>query len=286
MHQDEAGAPLGAQAAQRGIEPETGDVVDDRGTSVERGAGDHRLGSVYRDEDAHRWHRLGRSVKSFHDSFNHRHDSSELLLHRHGRRAGAGGFSSHVENRGAVPEQLLCAPEGRVDGGVPPAIAERIGGDVEDADQHRPVERHHAAGGLPEQGLVARKRMTQRGGELHQRFRRSPRPSQGREPRPRPGEQGPVLTGDDVESEAPAGRHQRLECGAVELGQVIGERLEAGRGGPRQIALPSMGQEGVSDGVLGTAGERNEPHAPDGCSAGGMPISGGRIGPVGPGLGA
>jgi len=66
---------------------------------------------------------------------------------------------------------------------------------------------------------------------------------------------------------------------------VVRERLEPVRSGTRKIALPSVGQEGVSDRVFRAAGERNEPHAPAG-SAGGAPRIGVRSdGPLPPGLG-
>lgn len=103
-----------------------GDVVDHRRTGGQGRLGDPGPGRV----DADRHARGGQLADD-------REHPADLGVGVHPVRARPGGLASHVDELRAVVAQTDAVSDGGVEVGVPSAVGEGVGRDVEDAHHHR-----------------------------------------------------------------------------------------------------------------------------------------------------
>ena len=115
---------------------QTGHIVDDVRTGGDGGAGGLRVHGVNADGGAH-----------LRDCLDDGQDAALLLLHAdaHGT-GGAGGLTANVDNGGALGNHAGGAGDGVGGGVVLAAIAEGVGGDVEDTHHEGAFSGEHVAG--------------------------------------------------------------------------------------------------------------------------------------------
>ena len=122
VHQDVRHLQLGGGFNHFVAYVQTGHVVDDVGTGGDGGAGGLRVHGVHADGGAH-----------LRDCLDDGQDAALFLLHADAHGTGAGGLTANVDNGGALGNHAGGVGDG-VDGGVVlAAVAERVGGDVQDA---------------------------------------------------------------------------------------------------------------------------------------------------------
>ena len=128
MHGDVPDAGVGDDPEDVRVGQAARDVVDDPGARLDRGGGD--LGAHRVDAD----HRaVGRQ------GADDRYDARQLLGDQRPGGARSGRLAADVEDVGAVREQLPAVRDRRLDRVVPAAVAERVGGDVDDPHDQRQV---------------------------------------------------------------------------------------------------------------------------------------------------
>ena len=101
---------------------QTGHIVDNVRTGGNGGAGGLRVHGVNADGGAH-----------LRDCLDDRQDAALLLLHADAHGTGAGGLTANVDNGGALGNHAGGAGDSVGGGVVLAAVAEGVGGDVEDA---------------------------------------------------------------------------------------------------------------------------------------------------------
>ena len=101
---------------------QTGHIVDDVRTRGDGGAGGLRVHGVHADGGAH-----------LRDCLDDGQDAALLLLHADAHGTGAGGLATNVDNGGALCDHAGGAGDGVGGGVVLSAVAEGVGGDVENA---------------------------------------------------------------------------------------------------------------------------------------------------------
>ena len=101
---------------------QTGHIVDDVRTRGNGGAGGLRVHGVNADGGAH-----------LRDCLDDGQDAALLLLHADAHGTGAGGLTANVDNGGALGNHAGGAGDGVGGGVVLAAVAEGVGGDIEDA---------------------------------------------------------------------------------------------------------------------------------------------------------
>ena len=132
------GAGLGRNRRDRGVVLQPANVVHHLGSRGERGRGHGGFAGIDRDRDpSPRAQRLDQ-----------RDDPVHLLLGRHFARAGAGGFSAHVDDVGAAAMHLERVLERATAVEVAAAVGKRIGCEVEHAHHGRKAD--HLAAFQPE----------------------------------------------------------------------------------------------------------------------------------------
>jgi len=127
VHEDNGSAGPGGEVGHFGIETEGGDVVDEVGAGLEGGGGDGGTGGIDADGD----------VKPAGEGPDDGADAPDLFIGGDGKGTWAGGFAADVDDVGAVVGHKVSMGHsgGRVEKGS--AIAKGVGGDVEDAHNHR-----------------------------------------------------------------------------------------------------------------------------------------------------
>jgi hypothetical protein len=129
VHQADAAARMRRDELDRARRSQRGDVVDDVGAEVERGAHDLDLGRVDRDRAAEADRRLRAPG-----------ERAPALLDAHRQRAGPARLAADVEDVGAFGEHLLAAGDRLRRRQARAAFGERVGRDVDDAHHARPRE--------------------------------------------------------------------------------------------------------------------------------------------------
>ncbi len=135
VHEDGPRAGAGHDAGHGRVEAEGADVVDDVGPGVEGGPGHGGLGRVDGDE--------GPALAA--QAGDDRDDAGGLLGLGHGPGAGAGALAPDVDDVGAFGDERQAVGDGPGGIGVPAAVRERIGGDVDDAHEPGPGAELEAA---------------------------------------------------------------------------------------------------------------------------------------------
>ena len=159
-------------------------------------------------------------TKPVHD----RHDPSELLLDRHGLgAAGPSGFAANIHDSRTRSHQGVGVRQGRIQAGEAAAVAETVGGDVENAHEDRPIQRDRPSGGAPDLGRVCGEGEADLRGRLGQRLGDHPGTGKGAEAGAAAGENGPGIAGDDVQAQSTRVADQGLERDLVQPLQMDGE---------------------------------------------------------------
>lgn len=127
MHQHPGAAGVAHHAGHVGVGEAAGDVVDHGRTGGEGRLGDPRAGRV----DADR-HAGGGQLPD------HGDDPGRLGRRVDAVGTGPGGLAAHVHQVGALGPQPHAVSDGGIEVGVPSAVGEGVGRDVEDAHHHRP----------------------------------------------------------------------------------------------------------------------------------------------------
>ena len=192
--------------------------------------------------------------------------------HRFGARSGR--FAADIDNRGAAGEQLVRPAQRVIDGKrLPPS--ENESGVTLITPTITARSSGNDAARVPPLMVVLRRAAPCRSPSRVP----APVPAASRGARTRPGasappiEDQPVIAGDEFEAETGGERHHRLDDSGSNSGDVKCRGVESAGGEAREIALPSVGQEGVTDRGRAVR-QRGDDHAPAG-SAGGAPRIGG-----------
>ena len=114
--------------------------------------------------------------------------------------------------------------------------------------------------------------------DVRERLRRGPGTGEGAESGAAAGDDGPVIAGDDLETQSAAEADQGLEGAGIQAGQMErrAERCPPAEA-PAETVLPPVGAERVAHRPRGVERQRRDIHAPAG-SAGGAPRMGARAG--------
>ena len=129
MHEAAVGAGRCDEARDGRLVTKCRHVVDDARAGLQRRLGYGRLAGVDRDR--------ARSGQTF----DHGHNTLELLGLGHGRGAGPCRLAADVEDGGALARELLTVLDGGVGAEVQPAVGERVRRDVDDAHDDGPAGR-------------------------------------------------------------------------------------------------------------------------------------------------
>ena len=127
MHQDQAAFGVRHHPRGLGVVAKRGDVVDDLGPRLQRGA--HRRGVA-------RVHADRCGLRQF---AQHRQDAGNLLLRRHGLGAGASALAADIEQVGAGFQHRMPGLDRGARVEMPPAIGKAVGRDVHDAHHQGPA---------------------------------------------------------------------------------------------------------------------------------------------------
>ena len=135
VHRHVRRSRVGHHVQHGGVGEPPGDVVDHDRTGLQGGLGHLVAHRVDRDQRP----RGGQLA-------DHRHHAGQLLGDQGPGRPGAGRLAADVEQVGALLEQLEAVGDRVGGGGVPAAVGEGVGGDVDDAHHARAPERHGQGG--------------------------------------------------------------------------------------------------------------------------------------------
>ena len=122
MHQNIGYAQLGDGLYHLIAHAHARNVVNDVRPGGYGGAGGRCVHGVYADGDT-----------GFGKPLDHGQDAPKFLLNTDAHRTGPGGFAAYINNVCALRDHALCMGESVVRGVVFAAVAERIGGDVQDS---------------------------------------------------------------------------------------------------------------------------------------------------------
>lgn len=140
VHDDDAATGGGAEGGHFRISAETGDVVDDVRSGIERGAGDGGFRSVDGNEP----------VPFGTEGGDEGGGAADFLVGVDGAGTRAGGFAAHVDDSGTFGDHEAGMGEGVLKVAVPPSIGEGIRGGVEDShDEGAAAEIDGTAAGFP-----------------------------------------------------------------------------------------------------------------------------------------
>src|SRR5262249_26015755 len=143
VHQDDAGPEGTDYFGHVWIAEQGRHVVDDVGARLEGLPRDLGLAGVDGKRDVAARRQLA------HDG----DDAAEFLVEGDGFGVGAGGFAADVEQVGALADEFEAVGHGGVGGGVPAAVGEAVGGDVDDPHYQRGTAgRQDAVTQLPDEG--------------------------------------------------------------------------------------------------------------------------------------
>lgn len=120
VHDDKAAAGAGAKSGHLGIGGEAGDVVDNIGTSGEGFAGDGCFCCIDGDE----------TVPLGTDCADDGRGAGNFLFGADGESTGSAGFSSDIDDGGAVGDHFSSVREGGWVGVEDPAIGEGVWGGI------------------------------------------------------------------------------------------------------------------------------------------------------------
>ena len=122
MHENVRHLQLGSGHNHFIAHAQAGHIVDDVRTGGNGGAGGLRVHGVNADGRAH-----------LRDRLDNGQDAALLLLHADAHRTGAGGLTANIDNGGALGNHAGGVGDSVGRGVVLAAVAEGVGGDVEDA---------------------------------------------------------------------------------------------------------------------------------------------------------
>ena len=122
MHQDVRHLQLGGGLNHFITDVQAGHVVNDVRTRGDGGAGGLRVHGVHADGGAH-----------LRDCLDDGQDAALFFLHADAHGTGAGGLTANVDNGGALCDHAGGVGDGVGGGVVLAAVAEGVGGDVENA---------------------------------------------------------------------------------------------------------------------------------------------------------
>ena len=146
VHQTEPRAALRNRRCEARITSESRDVVDDDCPEPDRLPRDLRLRGVDRD---------GYAL----ESLEHGHHAPKLLVERNGGRPGARRLAAHVDDGGALVPKASGVRDRLVGRRVAPAVGERVGRDVDDAQHAGPRQQDGNSGGVGHGRNRTRKRI-------------------------------------------------------------------------------------------------------------------------------
>ena len=162
-----------------------------------------------------------------------------------------------------------------IDDHEPAAVAEAVGRDVEDTEDHGPLEGDGAPRGEPQRRRVDGKGGGDRVSEGKQVSGEQVQPGQHGKTGATAGDQRPVVAGQELETGRAAQADQGLEGLLAETGQVHHHRLQACGCGLGARRVPPVRQQDLLHRPRRMSREPGGDHAPAG-SAGGAPRTGAR----------
>ncbi len=145
VHQDEGHLVAAGEPGQARVGAQAADVVDHLGPGPQGGFRHLRLGGVDRDRDA----QPGLQPAE------HREDALQFFLGGDAAGARAGGLAANVKDVGAGALHLERVGHSPVGVEEPPAVAEGIRGDVQDAHHQGALAQHQHRGGQRQGKLLA-----------------------------------------------------------------------------------------------------------------------------------
>ncbi len=145
VHRADANAGTRDRVEHLRVAGQSGYIVDNFGSRIDRGLGDLRLGSVNREGD------VGQLTQSFDDG----HYASRFFFGGNGFGVGAGAFASDIENGRTVFDQSQAMGDGLIDRKELAPIGKTVRGHVDDPhDGWTLIERECGPAQLPTLGAL------------------------------------------------------------------------------------------------------------------------------------